>query len=268
MSTPQPFTTSGAHSRSIDLTGVEKTFIMSRGRQVTALTDVDLHIESSEFVALLGPSGCGKSTVLRIVAGLDDPTAGSVLIGGQAPHEVSARHDLGVAFQDHALLPWLTVEQNIALPFRATGRTPDVQRVRDLIELVGLTGFADARPKQLSGGMRQRVSIARSLVLGPSVLLLDEPFGALDAVTRRRMNAELATIWARTQVTTLLVTHDVDEAVLLADRVIVMSGRPGTIRHVERIDFPRPRRAELMRHGEFHEVVDRLTAMLDASVEV
>ncbi|MER5179429.1 ABC transporter ATP-binding protein [Streptomyces sp. NPDC002896] len=247
----------------LELRGVAKEFRLRRSRTVTALEAVDLTVGHGEFVALLGPSGCGKSTVLRMVAGLEEPTSGEVLVEGGAPEELVRAHRLGIAFQEHALLPWASAYDNVALPFRVAGRPVDTGRVDELLKLVGLEGFADARPRQLSGGMRQRVAIARALVLHPEVLLLDEPFGALDAVTRRRMNFELARIWADQRITTLLVTHDVDEAVLLADRVVVLTGRPGTVRHVEEITLPRPRDRELTRNAEFHDIVDRLTALLD-----
>jgi len=253
--------------RSIVLSGVSKSYRLQRGAQLTALQDISLDIAPGEFVALLGPSGCGKSTILRIIAGLEDPSAGTAVIGGASPHALSQAHRLGVAFQEHSLLPWLTVRDNIALPYRVAHRPVDAAHVQELIDLVGLSGFENARPKQLSGGMRQRASIARALVLSPDVLLLDEPFGALDAVTRRRMNAELGRIWAELKITTLLVTHDVDEAVLLADRVVVMTGRPGSIRHIEPIDLPLRVNPELTRAPEFHEIVDRLTSMLDTAKE-
>jgi NitT/TauT family transport system ATP-binding protein len=243
---------------------VTKEFTLGRRKTVQALADFDLTVADGEFVALLGPSGCGKSTVLRLVAGLEQPSAGDVVVEGQAPAELSRSHRLGVAFQEHSLLPWSSVWDNVALPFRLANRPVDRARVEELIALVGLAGFEKARPRQLSGGMRQRVAIARALVLEPDVLLLDEPFGALDAVTRRRMNGELARIWSEQQITTLLVTHDVEEAVLLADRVVVLTGRPGRVRHVEEIDIPRPRGTEITRGPEFHAVVDKLTGMLDA----
>jgi NitT/TauT family transport system ATP-binding protein len=250
----------------VSLRAADKDFRLSRRRTVQALAAIDIEVYEGEFVAIIGPSGCGKSTVLRLAAGLDTPTGGDVEVFGADPQQLSRQHRLGVAFQEHALLPWASVRANIALPYKVAGRPVDDARVDGLIELVGLSGFEKARPKQLSGGMRQRVSIARALALSPDLLLLDEPFGALDAVTRRRMNAELARIWGEEQITTILVTHDVDEALILADRVIVMTGRPGQVREVKNIDFPRPRDASITRSPEFHELVDELTALLDANV--
>lgn len=249
----------------VSIHGVTKDFRLGRRRTVQALSAIDIEVSEGEFVAIIGPSGCGKSTVLRLAAGLDTATSGDVEVFGADPQELSRQHRLGVAFQEHALLPWASVRENIALPYKVAGRPVDNARVDGLIELVGLSGFEKARPKQLSGGMRQRVSIARALALSPDLLLLDEPFGALDAVTRRRMNAELARIWGEEQITTILVTHDVDEALILADRVIVMTGRPGQVREVKNIDFPRPRDAATTRSAEFHDLVDELTALLDAN---
>ncbi|MBX6391545.1 MAG: ABC transporter ATP-binding protein [Frankia sp.] len=247
----------------VRLAGVSKRFTVRRGRTVDAVTGLSLDIAAGEFVAVIGPSGCGKSTVLRMIASLEAPTDGEVTVDGAPPRDLAAAHRLGVAFQDNALLPWLTVRANVALPFQLAGRPVDHARINHLLELVGLTGFADARPRQLSGGMRQRVSIARALVLSPDVLLLDEPFGALDAVTRRRLNMELQQIWLADPVTTVLVTHDVDEALLLADRVVVMSPRPGRVSAVRDVPFPRPRTAEVTRVPEFHALVDELTGELD-----
>jgi NitT/TauT family transport system ATP-binding protein len=247
----------------IELSDVTKRFTLRRRRSVEAIASLSLSVTAGEFVAIIGPSGCGKSTVLRMVASLETPTAGQVTVDGRSPGELARGHRLGVAFQDNALLPWSSVRANVALPYRLAGRPVDNERVDALIALVGLKGFEDARPKQLSGGMRQRVSIARSIVLEPDVLLLDEPFGSLDAVTRRRLNMELQRIWMGDPVTTVLVTHDVDEALLLADRVIVLSPRPGRVRTVTEVPFGRPRNQNVTRTPEFHELVDELTAELD-----
>ncbi|QPM91537.1 ABC transporter ATP-binding protein [Pseudooceanicola algae] len=242
---------------------VGMVFTLDDGTELTAVKDVDLRIGKGEFVALLGPSGCGKSTILRLVAALEKPSLGQVLIEGQAPAQLSKAHRLGVAFQDHALLPWLSVRDNVCLPYKVAGKKADMARIDYLLDLVGLAKFAGARPSQLSGGMRQRASIARALVLRPDVLLLDEPFGALDAVTRRHMNVELQRIWAEDEVTTLLVTHSVEEALFLADRVIVMTGRPGTIGMEMKIPFARPRDPSIQRTPDFHALADKLTLALE-----
>jgi NitT/TauT family transport system ATP-binding protein len=247
----------------IELVDVGKQFQLKRRKTVDAVSDMTLSVQPGEFVALIGPSGCGKSTVLRMVASLEQPTTGTVTVDGSAPADMASSHRLGVAFQDNALLPWSTVRSNLNLPYKLAGRKVDTERVDSLIDLVGLKGFENARPKQLSGGMRQRVSIARSIMLEPDVLLLDEPFGALDAVTRRRLNMELQRIWLADPVTTVLVTHDVDEALLLADRVVVMSPRPGRVRMIRDVPFARPRTSDVTRTPEFHELVDELTTELD-----
>jgi NitT/TauT family transport system ATP-binding protein len=247
----------------VEIHGVSKAYALDRRDSVLALKDVNLTIEDGEFVALLGPSGCGKSTLLHLVAALEQVSTGSILVDGESPALLRDQHRLGIAFQDHALLPWLSVKANVALPFKIAGQPVDSARVRHLIELVGLQGFEEARPSQLSGGMRQRAAIARSLCLEPTLLLLDEPFGALDAVTRRRMNLELQQIWLERSLTTLMVTHSVDEALFLADRVIVMSGRPGVIVEAIPVPFPRPRRIDCMRSEQFHQLIDHLTLLLE-----
>jgi NitT/TauT family transport system ATP-binding protein len=251
----------------IHIDKVGKAFELAGGQRFTAVENFGISIAPGEFVAILGPSGCGKSTLLRMVAALEKPSSGQISVFGRDPLALSKAHRLGVAFQDHALLPWLDTTANIALPYKVAGVRPDMARVKELIDLVGLSAFATARPKQLSGGMRQRVAIARALVLKPDVLLLDEPFGALDAVTRRTMNLELQRIWLRERITALLVTHSVEEAVFLADRVIVMSGRPGRIIEDVRIDFDRPRDPTLLRDQAFHALVDALTLKLEAPAE-
>jgi NitT/TauT family transport system ATP-binding protein len=253
-----------AQTAAILLEAVGKTFRLDDRRTVEALAEISLAVKSGEFVALIGPSGCGKSTVLRLIAALERPSTGRVSVAGRPPSQLAAEHRLGVAFQEHALLPWLDVTANIALPYRVSGQKVDEERVAALIALVGLAGFERARPKQLSGGMRQRVAIARALVLGPEVLLLDEPFGALDAVTRRHMNLELQRIWLEQRISTLLVTHDVNEAVLLADRVIVMSSRPGRVQAEFAVPFERPRQPAIMRASPFHQLADELTIALEA----
>jgi NitT/TauT family transport system ATP-binding protein len=231
---------------------------------VRALENVSLTIGPGELVALLGPSGCGKSTLLRVLGGLIAPSSGSVSVAGMQPDELSRLHRIGIAFQDHGLLPWLSTRANIALPFQLAGQSPDDARVDALLRLVGLDGFAEARPAQLSGGMRQRAPIARALVLRPALLLLDEPMGSLDAVTRRRLTVELQHIWLADGVTTALVTHSVEEAIFLADRVLVLSARPGRVLAERPVPFSRPRNASLLRDAAFHAVAAELEGLLQA----
>jgi len=206
-----------------------------------ALENVSLSVGEGEFCCIVGPSGCGKTTLLRAIAGLDDPDSGSILVGGDPV--TGPGLDRGMVFQEYALFPWRTVRGNIRFGLdRPACGCPDCEaRARELIELVGLEGFEDAYPKELSGGMKQRVGIARALAPDPEILLMDEPFGSVDARTRDRLHAELLDIWAQTEQTVVFVTHDIDEAVMLADRVVVMDADPGTVQSTVSIDVERPR---------------------------
>ncbi|MET0439407.1 MAG: ABC transporter ATP-binding protein [Devosia sp.] len=234
---------------------LEKTF-HSGGKAISAVGPLDIRFNAGETTALVGPSGCGKSTLLRLIAGLEKPTAGSVQIGGETPVEVTKRAGLAFAFQDAALLPWLTVRQNVALALKLARRDKDEARVSHLIDLVGLSQFADTRPAELSGGMRQRAAIARCLVTEPSLLLLDEPFGAVDELTRARLNQDLPALWQKPGTTTLLVTHSISEAVNVSDRVIVFSPRPARIVG----DFTGMRGNESTKRGAMAEISSTLAA--------
>ena len=229
---------------------------------VQALAPTDLTFAAGQTTALVGPSGCGKSTLLRLIAGLEAPTEGQVLIGGAPPAEVTRRAGLAVAFQDAALLPWRTVRGNIALAPTLARQPADPAAVDRLIDLVGLSGFEDRRPAELSGGMRQRVAIARCLATAPGLLLLDEPFGAVDELTRLRLNEDLPRLWEARGTTTLIVTHSVAEAVLLADRVIVFSARPARVVADIAVDLPRPRTRDLTRSATFRALTDQVSTAL------
>jgi sulfonate transport system ATP-binding protein len=225
--------------QTLSISRLAKQFTIDTGT-VQALTDINLRVEPGEFISIVGASGCGKSTLLRIIVGLDSESSGEVLLGDQPIRKPGVER--GMVFQEARLLPWLTVSDNIAFGCRSETVSAERSRlVREHIELVGLVGFEKAYPHQLSGGMQQRVSIARALVNRPKVLLLDEPFGALDALTRINMQQEVLRIWEVEKTTMILVTHDIDEAIYLGDRVVVMSNRPGTIKKIVPVSLPRPR---------------------------
>jgi NitT/TauT family transport system ATP-binding protein len=251
-------------NRELRIDQVRRTFAVTGGAPMVALDGVSLDCPSGSFTALIGPSGCGKSTLLRLIAGLDQPDSGGLLIGGESPLALQKRGRLGIAFQDAALLPWRSVIENVRLPLEITGGATeaDLQRVRTLVELVGLKGFETSLPSQLSGGMRQRVAIARALVTQPDVLLLDEPFGALDQILRRSMNVELQRIWSERPTTTVLVTHGIDEALFLADRVAVMQSKPGRITEIIEVPFARPRNLALFSSKEFRELEEHVATVL------
>jgi NitT/TauT family transport system ATP-binding protein len=242
----------------ISLDDVSMTFgSTSAGQSVHALQKINLTIPSGEFVSLIGPSGCGKSTLLRLLGDLLAPTSGVIRVNGKSPREARMSREYGIVFQQPVLYEWRTVMQNIQLPLEVMRVMAGERRERAaaLLRLVGLTEFAERYPWELSGGMQQRVSIARALSFRPAVLLMDEPFGALDEMTRERLNRELLNIWSETQTTIVFVTHSVAEAVFLSDRVVVMSPRPGRIEAVIGVDLPRPRDAETREAARFFELV-------------
>ncbi|MFI0479781.1 ABC transporter ATP-binding protein [Actinomadura sp. 9N215] len=259
-----------ATEHAVELAGLRHVFAgRGRGRRavrdVEAVKDVDLTVEPGEFVSIVGPSGCGKSTILKMIAGLLRPTEGAVRVWGEPV--AGPRRDIGIALQDATLLPWRDVMSNCLFPVELHGKVDAAarERVSGLLERAGLAGFESRRPKELSGGMRQRVAICRALADDPRLLLLDEPFGSLDALTREQMNIDLNRIWRETEKTALLITHGIDEAVLLSTRVVILSERPGTVVEVVTPPFPRERTKDLMATPEFAEVCGQVRDRLFAS---
>jgi NitT/TauT family transport system ATP-binding protein len=247
----------------VEAAGVGKVF-GTGAAQVTALESIDLSIRQGEFVSLIGPYGCGQSTLLRLIGDLTAPTSGSILINGKPPGRAREDRDYGMVFQAPVLMDWRTIAKNIELPLEIMGFAADerARRSADLLRLVELEAFAERHPWELSGGMQQRVAIARALSFDPKLLLMDEPFGALDEMTRERMNAELMSIWRRTGTTIVFVTHSIPEAVFLSTRVVVMSARPGRISQVIDIDLPAARSDETRESERYFELVTRVREAL------
>jgi NitT/TauT family transport system ATP-binding protein len=245
----------------VELAGVTKTFPQGN---VTALENIDLTLRPGEFVSLIGPSGCGKSTLLRVIGDLVEPTTGTVTVNGKTARRARADRDYGIVFQDAVLFEWRNVAKNIAVPLELLGwdRARRKERVREMLELVELSGFADHHPWQLSGGMQQRVAIARALAFEPTLLLMDEPFGALDEMTRERLNLELLSIWEKLGSTVVFVTHSISEAVFLSTRVVVMSPRPGRIAGIVDVDLPARRSVETREEPRYFELVTEVRELL------
>ena len=248
----------------VHLSAIDKAFPTKDAGETVALQGIDLDIASGEFISLIGPSGCGKSTLLRIVGDLIEPSAGTVEVNGKSAHQARADRDYGIVFQAPVLFDWRTVEANVKLPLEISGVTGDERnaRIDEMLELVELGGFRGHYPHQLSGGMQQRVAIARALALQPELLLMDEPFGALDEMTRERLNGEVLRIWRATGKTVIFVTHSIPEAVFLSTRVVVMSPRPGRIGRLVDIDLPQPRDDETRESDRYYELVTEVREAL------
>ncbi len=243
----------------IEASHLSLTFETNDG-PVHALSDVSLDIQKGEFVSLIGPSGCGKTTLLRVIADLEQPSEGEININGMSPHEARLKRAYGYVFQAPALYPWRTIGKNIALPLEIMGysKVEQAERVRKGLDLVNLTGFEKKFPWQLSGGMQQRASIARALSFDPDLLLMDEPFGALDEIVRDKLNEQLLRLWEMTQKTVVFVTHSIPEAVFLSTKIVVMSPRPGKIHDIITCDFPRDRTLDIRETPEFIDVANRV----------
>jgi NitT/TauT family transport system ATP-binding protein len=250
----------------VHIAGVDKVFAGRDGHRIEALAGIDLDIRAGEFVSLIGPSGCGKSTLLRVIGDLVQPSRGEVTVNGKPADQARRDRDYGMVFQAPVLFDWRSVEDNVALPLEIQGRDPSwrAERARAMLDLVELGDFARQMPWQLSGGMQQRVSIARALSFEPRLLLMDEPFGALDEMTRERMNDEVLRIWERTGTTVVFVTHSIPEAVHLSSRVVVMSARPGRITRIVDVDLPRPRGDATRELPRFFELITEVREALRA----
>lgn len=245
----------------VEVRNVSYTYPGQQG--VQALADLSFDIRENEFVSLIGPSGCGKSTFLRLVSDLLPITRGEILIDGQPASVARRKREIGFVFQEPALMPWRNSARNVRLPLEILGRSDESGKARDLLRLVGLQDFESKRPDQLSGGMRQRVSIARALTYDPSLLLMDEPFGALDQITRDEMNQELLNVWSQRQSTVIFVTHSIAEAIYLSDRVIVLSPRPGRITDIIDVPLTRPRDPAMKRTPLFFDAETKMLAALE-----
>jgi NitT/TauT family transport system ATP-binding protein len=251
----------------VSIGSVNKTFGKAGENQTIALQNITLDIDEGEFVSLIGPSGCGKSTLLRIIGDLISPSTGTVLVNGKSAEKARVDREYGIVFQAPVLFDWRTVEKNVQLPLEIMGQSASerTERANQMLELVELTGFQKHYPYQLSGGMQQRVSIARALSFNPRLLLMDEPFGALDEITRERLNAELLEIWSRTRTTIVFVTHSIPEAVFLSTRVVVMSARPGRITRIIPIDLPLPRTVDTRELPRYYELITQVREALRGS---
>ena len=249
----------------IDIADLSLTFQTADG-PVHALSNIDLKVERGEFVSFIGPSGCGKTTLLRVIADLEQPTGGSILVNGVTPDEARRNRAYGYVFQAAALYPWRTIARNVALPLEIMGlsKAEQAERVKRNLELVNLTGFERKFPWQLSGGMQQRASIARALSVEPDLLLMDEPFGALDEIVRAHLNEQLLKLWAKTDKTVIFVTHSIPEAVFLSTKIVVMSPRPGRVHDVIVSDLPRERTLDIRETPEFLAIAHRVREGLRA----
>jgi NitT/TauT family transport system ATP-binding protein len=250
----------------LETRGLSKTFVKATGGEVEALRDITVQVEEGEFVSIVGASGCGKTTFLRILDGLIDRSSGEIVLDGNEVRRPGP--DRGFVFQSDSLFPWRTVIDNVIFGLEVQGkpRKPSVDRAMEYIKLVGLTGFEKHYPHELSGGMRQRANLARALTVNPELLLMDEPFAALDAQTREIMQQELLRIWNQDRKTVIFITHQIDEAIFLADRVFVFTVRPGRVKTVIPIPFPRPRRLEIKRTPEFIGYVDQVWKLIEEEV--